>query len=96
MSPSTAPFAPQVGVCGTDKYRHQQAQRMAAIDSHDDRSDQLDNNAVAAHRDRAVAKIDQIAQQTKQALIDAGIDLGIFFLRLDQSASPSSNAPLTT
>jgi hypothetical protein len=32
------------------------------------------------YRERAAAEIDQIARLTKQALIDADIDLGIFFV----------------
>ncbi len=34
----------------------------------------------ADYRERAAAKIDQIAQQTKQMLAEAGIDIDVFFL----------------
>jgi hypothetical protein len=34
----------------------------------------------ADYRERAAAKIDQIAQQTKQMLAEAGIDIPVFFL----------------
>ncbi len=42
--------------------------------------DLTDDDDVADHRERAKAEIDQTARQTKQALIDADIDLGIFFM----------------
>lgn len=49
---------------------------MDALDEHDD----LTDDDVVVHRAQAAAKLDQIAQETKQALIDADIDLGIFFV----------------
>jgi hypothetical protein len=42
--------------------------------------DQTDDDDVPAYRERAAAEIDQIAGRTKQTLIDAGIDLDVFFL----------------
>jgi hypothetical protein len=38
------------------------------------------HNAVIAHRERAKAELDGIAQQAKQALADLGIDISLFFL----------------
>ena len=43
-------------------------------------SQEADDDDVAGHRERAKAELDQIARQTKQALIDTDIDLGIFFV----------------
>jgi hypothetical protein len=42
--------------------------------------DLIGDERVADHRERAAAKLGQIVQQTKQALIDADIDLGIIFV----------------
>jgi hypothetical protein len=52
---------------------------MAAMDALDEPDDLTDDDVVA-HRTQAAAKLDQIVRQTKQALIDPGIDLGIFFV----------------
>jgi hypothetical protein len=61
---------------------------MAAMDAMDDDDLMTDDTAmpdestddVTAYRERATSLLDEIAQQTKQALADAGIDLDIFFL----------------
>jgi hypothetical protein len=56
------------------------------IDEHDQLTDADDDvpeestDDEVDYRERAAAKLDQIAQQVKQALIDADIDLGIFFV----------------
>jgi hypothetical protein len=63
---------------------------MAAMDAMDDDDDDdlmTDDTAmsdestddVPAYRERATSRLQDIAQQTKQALADAGIDLHIFF-----------------
>ena len=51
---------------------------MDAHNEHDDHTN--DGDAVMVYRARARSLLDEITQQTKQALIDADIDLGIFFL----------------
>ena len=43
----------------------------------DDEDDDIDE---ATYRDRAASKLDQIAQQAKQALADQDIDIALFFL----------------
>ncbi|MBV8410137.1 MAG: hypothetical protein JOY64_21090 [Alphaproteobacteria bacterium] len=50
------------------------------MDAFDEQGDPTDDIGVTAHRARAKAALDQIAQQAKQALADAGIDLSLFFL----------------
>src|SRR5690349_1245210 len=52
---------------------------MAAMDEHDEPDDLTDDERVADHRDRARSELDQIAQRAKQALINAGIDIPVFF-----------------
>ena len=51
---------------------------MDAHDEHDDLTN--DGDAVMVYRARARSLLDEITQQTKQALIDADIDLGIYLL----------------
>jgi hypothetical protein len=61
---------------------------MAAMDTSDAHDELPDDDDVpdeftddeADYRERAAAKLDQIAQQVKQALADAGIDLDLFFI----------------
>ena len=65
-----------------------------ANDEHDeltDADDVLDESMddEADHRERAATKLDQIAQQVKQALADAGINIDIFFV------IPSSDSIIT-
>jgi hypothetical protein len=57
------------------------------MDTHDERDDQTDGDAVLVHRARAKAELDQIAQQAKQALADAGIVLSLFFLVPNSNSS---------
>jgi hypothetical protein len=47
---------------------------MDTIDEHDDRTHDGD------YRQRAIANLDAITKQTKQALSDAGINIDIFFV----------------
>ncbi len=46
---------------------------------HDERDDLTDDDVVAP-RAASEAKLDQIAEQAKQALADTGIDISLFFL----------------
>jgi hypothetical protein len=82
MSPSgwQAPrHQPPHLISRTHKYRHQLA-RMTAMDADGDHDDLTDDNDEATYRERAAAMLDQIAQQAKQALSDAGIGIGLFFI----------------
>jgi hypothetical protein len=59
--------------------------RMAVMDVHDEHDDEMpDNDAAegdeATYRSRAAAELDQIARQTKQTLVEADIDIDVFFL----------------
>ena len=64
----------------SDKYCRHSSTRTATMNFNDD-DDLTDDEAnVMAHRARAKAELDQIARQTKQALVEAGIDIGVFFL----------------
>jgi hypothetical protein len=76
-------------VIASHKYSTNSA-RMATMDTMDDDDDDdlmTDDTAmpdeytddVPAYRERATSRLQDIAQQTKQALADAGIDLHIFF-----------------
>jgi hypothetical protein len=42
--------------------------------------DLADRDAVVIHRARAKEMLNQITQQAKQALVDAGIDMPLFFM----------------
>jgi hypothetical protein len=42
--------------------------------------DQTDDDDVMAHRERAKAELDQIAQQVRLALAELGIDIPLFFI----------------
>ena len=55
-----------------------------------------DDADVADRRERARAELDQIAQQAKQALSDAGIDLSLFFLVPNSGSTSSRSAPSPT
>ncbi len=50
------------------------------MDIHDEPDDLADDCDVTAHRARAAAKLDQIAQQTQQMLAEAGVAIDVFFL----------------
>jgi hypothetical protein len=50
------------------------------MDIHDELDDPTDDIDEATYRDRAASKLDQIAQQAKQALADQDIDIALFFL----------------
>jgi hypothetical protein len=50
------------------------------MDIYDERDDLTDQDDVPAHRARAKAELDQIAQQVQQALAEAGIGISLFFL----------------
>ncbi len=51
------------------------------MDINDERDDPTDDSDVVAdHRARAADMLSQIAQQARQGLADAGIDLSLFFL----------------
>jgi hypothetical protein len=60
---------------------------MDATDEQHDLAD--DDDAVVAQRDRAKRMLNEIAQQARQALIDQGIDISLFFI------VPSGNAVVT-
>ena len=55
---------------------------LAAMDIDDEHviDDLTDDSDEATYRERATALLDQIAQQAKQALSNAGIDIDLFFL----------------
>jgi hypothetical protein len=53
---------------------------MATMETHDALDDLTDDERVAAHRERAKAKLNQIAQQTRQALTQQGMDTSVYFL----------------
>jgi hypothetical protein len=82
MSPSgwQAPrHQPPHLISRTHKYRHQLA-RMAGMDTDAYYDDLTDNNDEATYRERATAILDEIAQQAKQALSNAGIGIDLFFI----------------
>jgi hypothetical protein len=67
-------------VFGKDKYHHKIG-RVAAmnLNESDDELTGDDENRVS-YRDRAAAKLDDIAREVKQALVERGFALDIFFL----------------
>lgn len=50
------------------------------MDINDALDDLTDDDAVIAHRARAKAELDQIAQHVRQALTEQGIDVPVFFI----------------
>jgi hypothetical protein len=63
---------------------------MAMMDADGEQDDLRGEGDEATYQDRASTMLDQIAQQTKLALSEAGIDIELFFL-----VSPNSSAILT-